>query len=113
MMTKSLLCSRLAAQSFVLSIALVVSALLMGCGASLVVSTRNSGNSSDPHLHFHVCDAPSALACNGVPFVFRSVVHLPTRYVGDSLEALHIESLGAPGQPASALPAEDEAVELR
>jgi Peptidase family M23 len=28
----------------------------------------NSGNSSEPHLHFHVCDAPTPLFCNGQPF---------------------------------------------
>jgi len=29
----------------------------------------NAGNSSGPHLHFHVCDHPSPLFANGVPFV--------------------------------------------
>lgn len=29
----------------------------------------NTGNSSAPHLHFHVCDNPSPLFANGVPFV--------------------------------------------
>ena len=28
----------------------------------------NSGNSSEPHLHFHVCDSPQPLFCNGQPF---------------------------------------------
>ena len=28
----------------------------------------NSGNSTEPHLHFQVCDGPSALQCNGLPF---------------------------------------------
>jgi hypothetical protein len=28
----------------------------------------NSGNSSEPHLHFHVCDGPEPLFCNGQPF---------------------------------------------
>jgi Peptidase family M23 len=28
----------------------------------------NSGNSTEPHLHFHVCDSPSPLLCNGLPF---------------------------------------------
>ncbi|HEY3951189.1 M23 family metallopeptidase [Phenylobacterium sp.] len=31
----------------------------------------NSGNSSGPHLHFHICDSNSALGCEGLPFVFR------------------------------------------
>jgi murein DD-endopeptidase MepM/ murein hydrolase activator NlpD len=30
----------------------------------------NSGNSQAPHLHFHVMDAPSALASNGIPYMF-------------------------------------------
>ena len=34
----------------------------------------NSGNSSEPHLHFHVCDRSSPLACQGVPFAFESFI---------------------------------------
>lgn len=30
-----------------------------------------SGNSSEPHLHFHVMDGPSALASSGVPYLIR------------------------------------------
>ena len=32
----------------------------------------NSGNSTEPHLHFDICDANSMLACEGVPFAFTS-----------------------------------------
>ena len=28
----------------------------------------NSGNSTEPHLHFHLCDGPNPLLCNGLPF---------------------------------------------
>jgi murein DD-endopeptidase MepM/ murein hydrolase activator NlpD len=28
-----------------------------------------SGNSSEPHLHFHVIDGPSPLASNGLPYL--------------------------------------------
>ncbi|XRQ10120.1 M23 family metallopeptidase [Actinomadura welshii] len=31
----------------------------------------NSGNSSEPHLHFHLMDRPRPLAAAGVPFAFR------------------------------------------
>ncbi len=31
----------------------------------------NSGNSSEPHLHLQVCDAPSFLICEGVPMEFK------------------------------------------
>jgi murein DD-endopeptidase MepM/ murein hydrolase activator NlpD len=30
----------------------------------------NSGNSSEPHLHFHICNANSELACEGLPYAF-------------------------------------------
>jgi hypothetical protein len=30
----------------------------------------NTGNSQEPHLHFQLMDAPSALAANGIPYVF-------------------------------------------
>lgn len=32
-----------------------------------------SGNSTEPHLHFHLCDAPSALACAGIPVQFDNI----------------------------------------
>ena len=32
----------------------------------------NSGNSSEPHLHFHICNANSELACEGLPYAFPS-----------------------------------------
>ena len=30
----------------------------------------NSGNSTGPHLHFHVMDSPSGVVADGVPYVF-------------------------------------------
>lgn len=33
----------------------------------------SSGNSTEPHLHFHVCDAPDPLNCAGIPVLFRDV----------------------------------------
>jgi Peptidase family M23 len=35
----------------------------------------NSGNSDAPHLHFQIMDSPSALNANGLPFVFKRVIH--------------------------------------
>src|SRR5580704_2527010 len=32
----------------------------------------NTGNSSEPHLHFDICNASSMLACEGFPYVFAS-----------------------------------------
>ncbi len=33
----------------------------------------NTGNSSAPHLHFHVMDAPSGLVADGLPYVFSNI----------------------------------------
>jgi len=33
----------------------------------------SSGNSTEPHLHFQVCDGPDPLACAGVPVEFLNV----------------------------------------
>jgi len=33
----------------------------------------SSGNSTEPHLHFHVCDKPDPLMCAGVPVNFSNV----------------------------------------
>jgi murein DD-endopeptidase len=32
----------------------------------------NTGNSSEPHLHFDICNASSMLACEGLPYAFAS-----------------------------------------
>jgi murein DD-endopeptidase MepM/ murein hydrolase activator NlpD len=33
----------------------------------------SSGNSTEPHLHFHVCDKPDPLMCAGIPVDFSNV----------------------------------------
>jgi murein DD-endopeptidase MepM/ murein hydrolase activator NlpD len=33
----------------------------------------SSGNSTEPHLHFHVCDKPDPLMCAGIPVDFRNI----------------------------------------
>lgn len=33
----------------------------------------SSGNSTEPHLHFHLCDAPDALRCAGIPPTFSDI----------------------------------------
>jgi peptidase M23-like protein len=32
----------------------------------------NTGNSSEPHLHFHICDLSSEIACEGLPYALIS-----------------------------------------
>lgn len=38
----------------------------------------NSGNSSEPHLHFQIVDKPSFIAGNGLPYVFDSFYVRPS-----------------------------------
>ena len=36
-------------------------------------SLGSSGNSTEPHLHFQVCDQPNALSCAGIPVDFDGI----------------------------------------
>jgi murein DD-endopeptidase MepM/ murein hydrolase activator NlpD len=38
-----------------------------------IASVGSSGSSTEPHLHFQVCDGPDALACAGIPARFEDV----------------------------------------
>lgn len=55
----------------------------------------NSGNSTEPHLHFHVADGPSPVDADGLPWV---------------LDAFGVEGGPAPGQRSGVLPAEASVV---
>lgn len=41
-------------------------------GQVLALLGNSGSSSSGPHLHFHVADAPSTLAAEGMPFVFET-----------------------------------------
>lgn len=51
----------------------------------------NSGNATEPHLHFHVADGPSPVEAEGLPWVFDAFV---------------AETGPAPGQRSAELPSE-------
>jgi biotin carboxyl carrier protein len=67
----------------------------------------NTGNSSEPHLHFDICDASSMLACEGLPYAFASF-DITSRMDGDALKAL-----ASPITRRGEIPAEDDIVTLR
>jgi len=58
----------------------------------------NSGNSTEPHLHFHISDANSPLGSEGVPYAFDSF-----ELVG-SCQTFNACARGAPQRRAKQIP---------
>lgn len=58
----------------------------------------NSGNSTEPHLHFHVVNGPSGLAAEGVPYAFASFAVVPGK-IDESGEDIVFRPTGGPAVP--------------
>ena len=39
----------------------------------IVGALGSSGNSTEPHLHYHLCDKPDPLLCAGIPLAFSNI----------------------------------------
>ncbi len=65
----------------------------------------NSGNSSEPHLHFHICNANSELGCEGLPYAFAAY-----ELQGKGEGWKPSDSHGAPVKQEMEIPTEDEVI---
>lgn len=77
----------------------------------------NSGNTTAPHLHFHVMDGTSPLDANGLPYVFTSFAGRGVLASGadDALEggsAADIDASRLSGSFVNALPLNDQVVDF-
>jgi hypothetical protein len=78
----------------------------------------NTGNSSGPHLHFHLMDGPSPLDANGLPYVFSSFSSRGTVADGqdDALlagKAVTIDAARLGGQHVDQLPLNNQVVTFK
>jgi murein DD-endopeptidase len=55
----------------------------------------NSGNSTEPHLHFQIADAPSFLLANGLPYVYDRVEVKPARIVDAKSDPPVVQASGS------------------
>jgi murein DD-endopeptidase len=67
----------------------------------------NTGNSSEPHLHFDICNASSMLACEGFPYAFASF-----EVVGKGEQWKSSDSHEAAVKHEMEIPTEDEIVQF-
>jgi hypothetical protein len=59
----------------------------------------NSGNTTAPHLHFHVMDGPDPLMANGLPFLFNTFTLDGRITSADALDPILDDGTPAPLQP--------------
>lgn len=68
----------------------------------VLAKVGNTGNTSAPHLHFHVMDGPSVLGSEGIPYVidrFALAGDIPEAAVPDDLKGDFRSHLAATPQP--------------
>jgi len=69
----------------------------------------NSGNSTQPHLHFDICNVSSMLACEGLPYAFASF-EVTGEVTGQGADGKLSVSHPAPAKHDMEIPTENEIV---
>jgi len=60
----------------------------------VLAQVGNTGNTSEPHLHFHMMDGPSPLTSNGLPYVLKSF-----EILGKAVSTAAFNKAAADGSP--------------
>jgi hypothetical protein len=89
------------------------------CRGQILGLVGNSGNTSAPHLHFHLMSSPSTLGSNGLPYVieeFELLGKVPSTSAFDKAEQdgtpLAIQTINNPGTRSMELPLDLSVVEF-
>jgi len=78
----------------------------------IIGNLGNSGNSSAPHLHFHICNGLDGLASEGLPFTFAQYDLLGTMPKADVFDGRAWTPAGAPDVRLAEMPGLDQVVKL-
>lgn len=72
----------------------------------------NTGNSTEPHLHFHVIDRPSPLAGNGIPYAFDHFSLVPGHANESAQEISFVFGTGQPQPVKDSLVLENAVIDF-
>ena len=67
-----------------------------------IARVGNSGNSSEPHLHFHVVDKPAPVVAEGVPFAFEEFKIYQSEVIPDKNESYKLNISATPPEHVTA-----------
>jgi murein DD-endopeptidase len=74
----------------------------------VLASLGNSGNSSEPHLHFQLCDAAAVVDCEGLPFAINKFTHSDYVIAGQGGDKQTLTIKGSHPVTTAEEPMEDE-----
>lgn len=70
----------------------------------------NTGNSTEPHLHFQIADAPSFLLANGLPYLYDQVDVRPAQILNAASDPPVIKATGPPQRYLATMLLENDVV---